>query len=310
MPTIANAHKFRYDDRANVLAAEKMGKTSYGVDGMDTFGGVGGFSDMIATASMGRTVKFGNDGLAMRDSVGGYKGASDVYNFKSTAGLAEMGFTRDQYDNNPEALAQRRVAAEGAFITIAKEQGVTPAELQQSLSTMDLAGTADMIDKYSSARGVGFAQGARELGELSASQRYVGASGYENARGVVGEQGMIFADTNKHLNEAAKFEMSYQLAHSLGLTKDRNEYQGMYDLHKQHHGEDSLTLSDQGAVSLANGRMKEMGYATRFKAGDRIRMDFDGQGNILSAFAMRGAGRDTRDITTEMNGFESSYLNV
>ena len=289
MPTIANAHKFRYDDRTNVLTAERMGKTSYGIDGMNAFGGVDGFSEMIAAGSMGRTVKFGNDGLAMRDSAGGYKGASDIYNFKSTAGLAEMGLTRDQYDSNPEALAQRRVAAEGAFISVAKERGMTPAELQQSVSTMDLASTADLIDKYSSHRGIPFAQGARELGEISASQRYVGAGAYENARGVVGEQGLIFTDTNKHLNEAAKFEMSYQLAHSLGLAKEREDFQGMYDLHKQHHGEDALTLSDQGAVNTANRRMKDMGYATRFKAGDRIRIDFDGEGNVVSAFAVAGS---------------------
>jgi conjugal transfer mating pair stabilization protein TraG len=38
--TMANAHKFSYADRANVATAERMGKTGYGVTGMDTFGGV------------------------------------------------------------------------------------------------------------------------------------------------------------------------------------------------------------------------------------------------------------------------------
>jgi hypothetical protein len=148
---------------------------------------------------MGRIVKFGNDGLAMKNSDGGYKGATDLYNFKSTAGLQEMALTRGQYGNDPEALAQRKVAAEGAFIEMAKEKGMTPAELQRSITTMDLAGTADLIDKYSSIRGIGFAQGARDLGELSGSQRYVGASSFENTRDVIGEGGVIFADTNKHL---------------------------------------------------------------------------------------------------------------
>jgi hypothetical protein len=308
--TMANAHKFGYTDRANVSAAEKMGKTGYGVAGMDTFGGVEGLSDMITAGNMARTVRFGNEGLAMRDGDGGYKGATDLYNFKSTAGLREMALTRDQYGNDPEVLAQRKVAAEGAFISMAKEKGMTPAELQGSMTTMDLAATADFIDKYSSARGVGFAQGARELGELSGSQRYVGASSFERARGVIGEGGMIFTDTNKHLNEAAKFEMSYQLAHSLGLTKDRSDYQGIYTLHKQHHGEDSLTLNDSGAVSLLNKRMKDVGYSTRFKAGDRIRVNFDEQGNVVSAFATRGASKESSDITSEMKGYQSNYLNV
>jgi hypothetical protein len=308
--TMANAHKFSFADRANVSSAERMGKTGYGVTGMDTFGGVEGFSETIAAGSMGRTVRFGNEGLAMRDGEGGYKGATDLYNFKSTAGLNEMALTRDQYGNDPEALAQRKVAAEGAFIEMAKEKGMTPSELQSSMTTMDLAAAADFIDKYSSARGIGFSQGARELGELSGSQRYVGASSFENARGVMGEGGMIFTDTNKHLNEAAKFEMSYQLAHGLGLTNDRSDFQGMYDLHKQHHGEDSLTLSDSGALSVLNKRMKGMGYSTQFKAGDQIRVNFDDQGNVVSAFATRGASRESSDITSEMRGYQSNYLNV
>ena len=77
-----------------------------------------------------------------------------------------------------------------------------------------------------------------------------------------------------------------------------------------HHGEDSLTLSNPGAVSLLNQRMKDMGYSTRFKAGDRIRVNFDEQGNIESAFAVRGASRESSDITSEIKGYESNYLNV
>ncbi|WP_028895574.1 conjugal transfer protein TraG N-terminal domain-containing protein [Syntrophorhabdus aromaticivorans] len=308
--TMANAHKFSYTDRANASSAERMGKTGYGVAGMDTFGGVEGFSEMIAAGAMGRTIRFGNEGQAMRDSDGGYKGASDLYNFKSTAGLREMGLTRDQYENDPAALAQRKVAAEGAFISMAKEKGMTPAELQRSMTTMDLASTADFVDKYATNRGTGFIQGARELGELSGSQRYVGARSFENARSVVGEDGLIFTDTNKHLNEAAKFEMSYQLAHSLGMAKDRSDFQGMYALHKQHHGEDSLTLSDSGAVRLLNTRMRDMGYSTRFKAGDRIKLNFDDGGNVVSAFAVKGASREISDITSEMKGYQSNYLSV
>jgi hypothetical protein len=56
--------------------------------------------------------------------------------------------------------------------------------------------------------------------------------------------------------------------------------------------------------------MKDMGYSTRFKAGDRIRANFDEQGNIESAFAVRGASRERSDITSEIKGYESNYLNV
>lgn len=84
----------------------------------------------------------------------------------------------------------------------------------------------------------------------------------------------------------------------------------MYNLHKQHHGEDSLTLSNHGEVSLLNQRMKDMGYSTRFKGGDRIRVNFDEQGNVVSAFAVRGASRESSDITSEIRGYQSTYLNV
>ena len=84
----------------------------------------------------------------------------------------------------------------------------------------------------------------------------------------------------------------------------------MYDYHKMHQGEDSLTLSNPGGVSALNQRMKDMGYSTHFKAGDRIRMNFDEQGNLVSAFAVRGASRESSDITSEIKGYESNYLNV
>ena len=56
--------------------------------------------------------------------------------------------------------------------------------------------------------------------------------------------------------------------------------------------------------------MKDMGYSTHFKTGDRIRANFDEQGNIESAFAVRGASRESSDITSEIKGYESNYLNV
>ena len=133
---------------------------------------------------------------------------------------------------------------------------------------------------------------------------------YDKARGVTGEEGQIRTRTNENLNEAAKFAVLSKFAQGLGIAKDDNDFKGMYDLHKQHHGEDSLTLSNPGAVSLLNQRMKDMGYSTRFKAGDRIRVNFDEQGNIESAFAVRGASRESSDITSEIKGYESNYLNV
>ena len=55
--------------------------------------------------------------------------------------------------------------------------------------------------------------------------------------------------------------------------------------------------------------MKDMGYSTRFKAGDRIRMNFDEQGNLVSAFAVRGASRQVDDVTQVMKGYQGAYMN-
>jgi hypothetical protein len=186
-----------------------------------------------------------------------------------------------------------------------------PEDLALTLATKDVVANADTIMKYAQARGgISPHQAAGELGEIAASQNYVNAQSYDKARGVTGEEGQIRTRTNENLNEAAKFAVFSKFAQGLGLAKDDNDFKSMYDYHKMHHGEDSLTLSNQGAVNVLNQRMKDMGYSTRFGGGDRIRMNFDEQGNVVSAFAVRGASRESSDITSEIKGYESNYLNV
>jgi len=307
VPTMANAGKFGFAERTAGATAQKFGGTQAQVEMVDHFGGIDGASQVYANATMARNIGFGAKGDGMRKF--GFNKAYDANSFMSLSGLYEAGNMQSMYKDNPEALANRRTAAEAAFVTQAEGRGMRPDQLQSAISTMDIASTADFIDKYSKSQGVSFQEGASRLGEVLASQKFVGAQSYENARDVVSEQGMINTKTNEHLNEAAKFEMTYQLAHSLGLADNRQDFLGMYNHHKMHHGEDTLTLANQGAVDKLNAHMHAMGYNTSFKAGDRIRMGFDQQGRIQSAYATRGASRDYKDITNEMQGYHSQYLN-
>ena len=308
-PVMANAHSFSYQQRTSARTAETMGKTIGGLSALDTFGGIDGAAEVYGAAAMGRTIKFGAAGEAMRNGEGGYNGAHDRALFSSKAGEIEKGNIQAMYGNDAQANADRKVAAEGALVGMAHEKGMSPAELQTTISTMDLRATTDFIEKYSDKRGISFREGANELGELAASQKFVGAESYRNARTVIEEDGFVFTRTSENLNEAAKFDMMYQMAHSIGLAKNKEDYLGIYRADKMHHGEETLTLTDAAGVKTLNQRMNDMGYATRFQVGDRIRFNFDEHGNVLSAYGSKGAGRDVKDLTSEMKGYHSQYLN-
>ncbi len=307
---MANAHKFSFMDRSASHTMDKYAKTKASRDMMGTFGGVEGASDLKAAGAVGRDISFGSRGAAMRDGQGGYQGAYSRNSFIAHTSEMEKGNLQNIYGNNSKEYADRKTASEETFAGMARENGMSPAAMQTAFSTMDYGSTMQFVDKYANNRGIGFQEAARELGEISGSQKYVGAAGYGNARGVVGEEGVAFTASNKHLNEAAKFDMTYQLAHGLGLTQNRQDFGGMYKHHQMHHGEEGLTLTNQGAVDRINQRMGSMGYSTQFQTGDRIRMNFDQDGNVLSAHATRGASRDSQDITKELKGYHSQYLNL
>ena len=88
--------------------------------------------------------------------------------------------------------------------------------------------------------------------------------------------------------------MLSKLAQNIGIAQNDNDFKGMYEYHQMHHGEESLTLTNQGAVDRLNQQMKDLGYRTHFQKGDRISMNFDQNGNIISAHATgERAGRWT-----------------
>ena len=215
------------------------------------------------------------------------------------------------FNNDPGALAATKLAPHQALVDTAKAQGMTPAQLAGAIATRDVATNADTIMKYAHARGgISPYQAAGELGEIAASQNYVNAESYDKARGITGEEGQIRTRTSENLNEAAKFAVLSNLAQNIGVAKDNNDFKGMYDYNKMHHGEESLTLTNQGAVDKLNQRMKDMGYKNvHFQKGDRIGMDFDPNGNVISAHATRGASRQVEDVTSAMKGHQGQYVN-
>ena len=306
--TIANAAKFRYSDRVNAGMAQKFGTTESGMELVDTFGGVGGAAGVYRQMNTGKAVRFGAGGAAAENM--GLPAAYSANTFGAGAQLGEASNLQTMFGSDFQSLANTRTAPQQAFNETAAARGMKPEDLALTLATKDVVANADTIMKYAQARGgISPHQAAGELGEIMASQNYVNAASYDKARGVTGEEGQIRTRTNENLNEAAKFAVFSKFAQGLGLAKDDNDFKAMYDYHKMHHGEDSLTLSNQGAVSVLNQRMKDMGYSTRFKTGDRIRMTFDEQGNLVSAFAVRGASRQVDDVTSVMNGYQGAYMN-
>lgn len=306
--TIANAAKYRYPERVDAAAAQKFGTTESGMELVDAFG-AGGASSIYRQMNTGKAVRFGAGGAAAENM--GLPSAYSANTFGASAQLDEASNLQTMFGGNAQSLANTRTAPRQAFNDTAAARGMKPEELALTLAAKDVVANADTIMKYAQARGgISPHQAAGELGEIIGSQNYVGASSYDKARGVTGEEGQIRTRANENLNEAAKFAVLSKFAQGLGLAKDDNDFKAMYDYHKMHHGEDSLTLNNPGAVGVLNQRMKDMGYSTRFKAGDRIRMNFDERGSLVSAFAVRGASRESSDITSEIKGYESIYLNV
>ncbi len=307
--TIANAAKYRYSDRVNAGMAQKFGTTESGMELVDTFGGAGGAAGVYRQMNTGKAVRFGAGGAAAENM--GLPAAYSANTFGAGAQLGEASNLQTMFGNDAQSLANTRTAPQQAFNDTAAARGMKPEDLALTLATKDVVANADTIMKYAQARGgISPHQAAGELGEIAASQNYVNAASYDKARGVTGEVGQIRTRTNENLNEAAKFAVFSKFAQGLGIVKDDNDFKDMYDYQKMHHGEESLTLTNQGAVDTLNQRMKDMGYKNvHFQKGDRINMNFDQNGSIISAHATRGASRQVDDVTNVMKGYQGAYLN-
>ena len=309
-PTIANSAKFRYQDRVEGDIAEKFGATGARMRAVQSFGGVDGAAQRYEDAGMGKVIRFSGAGAYSRTH-GGDAWAAEASRFGAGTQLEESSNLQSTFEGNAHSLADVKTAPIQALAKAAADRRMTSAQLAGAFATKDVVANADTIMKYAQARGgISPHQAAGELGEIAASQNYVNAASYDKARGVTGEEGQIRTKTNENLNEAAKFAVLSNLAQGLGIAKDSNDFKGMYDYQKMHHGEESLTLTNQGAVDTLNQRMKDMGYKNvHFQKGDRISMNFDQSGSVISAHATRGASRQVDDVTNVMKGYQGAYLN-
>ena len=138
MPTIANAHKFRYDDRANVLTAKEVGRDGSGDRGHGQLRRRAGAAELYGRSEVGRQVSFGARGQAMENV-----GLTSSYN--TLTGGAEAGIDKTQkelslFGGNPERFADAQVSqVRGA---IAGAGGV-----ENYITNLEMAGQADQAGK-------------------------------------------------------------------------------------------------------------------------------------------------------------------
>ncbi len=138
MPTIANAHKFRYDDRTNVLTAKKWGATEAGMEIMSSFDGVVGSAEMYGRSEVGRQVSFSARGQAMENI-----GLGSSYN--TLTGGAEAGIDKTQkelalFGGNPERFADAQVSQVRGAI-------VGAGGFENYIRNLEMAGQADQAGK-------------------------------------------------------------------------------------------------------------------------------------------------------------------
>lgn len=214
----------------------------------------------------------------------------------SGAGLGSM----DRAYNAGLVSSQRSAKDAEVFQQVAARFGGVEA-FQQMMSTMNYKQAGDFISEYARLAGKNLWEAVNDISFFMGQQKAVQTAGYENASLTVGADGLMRTETNKFLNEAAKFEMISQFAIAAGLAKDKDDFLGMYKTHLLHHAEESWTLDEQAAKFL-NEQMRAQHKSTRFHAGDRVTMAMDEHGRITLAVGKGGASSEVLDITKAVYG--------
>jgi hypothetical protein len=161
-----------------------------------------------------------------------------------------------------------------------------------------------ILSQHADERGVGIFEAAEELGGWEGDKHLRGAHAYGTTLDTIGPEQITHAQANEILNEAARFEQTYQFAESLGYAGTRDDYQGMYKGHLSHHAQETWTLQDQAAVGRLNEQMEAQGLKTRFFTGDRVGMARMEDGRITLAKGRAGATREEIDLTSLHVGTE------
>ena len=190
VPTIANANKFRYQDRVEGDMAETFGATRTRMRAVQSLGGVDGAAQAYEDKGMGSMIKFGAAAAYARTH-GGDAWAISASQFAAGAQLEESARLQGTFGGNAGELAAVRTAPMEALTRTAADMHMTPGELAGAFATRDVMTNARAVMKYAHYRNIGFQQAAGEMGELAGSQNFVNTASYKNARDVTGEAGQI-----------------------------------------------------------------------------------------------------------------------
>jgi hypothetical protein len=167
-----------------------------------------------------------------------------------------------------------------------------------------------ILSQHADERGVGIFDAAEELGGWEGDKHLRGAQAYGTALDTIGPEQITHSQANKILNEAARFEQTYQFAESLGYAGNRDDFQGMYKGHLSHHAQETWTLQDKATVDRLNEHMEAQGLKTRFSTGDRVGMARTEDGSISLAKGRAGATREEIDMTKLVEGQEKRVVDL
>lgn len=177
----------------------------------------------------------------------------------------------------------------------------------RSLADKNYAQASSVIGSYAQSRGISFGQGAQEVGRIMGDREAVGAEAFKNVQSTVSRDGQVQTETNKGLNEAAKFNQAYEFASAAGYAGSKDDFQGMYNAHSAHHGQESWTL-DGARAGWLNNQAEAQGSSVRFASGDRVSMARTPDGNISLAKGESGMSRDSLNISQSRSGNDISNV--
>lgn len=186
----------------------------------------------------------------------------------------------------------KRITDAQVFEETAKQFGGV-ARLQKLISSKNYGALGTAISDFASKMNLSLQEAADRMGTIigqkeSISNQAFATAGYDNVR---------HAEINKSLNEAAKFEMTYQFAKKFFGAKNREDFEAQYRAHLAHHGQETYSLTTAGARML-NEEAIQRGWSVRFNEGDRVTVAMDPETQKLSlAKGERGARSESYDFS-------------
>ncbi len=229
--------------------------------------------------------------------------AAGGMNPASSVGLARGGYSLDNVLGASTTEQTRKITDAQRFKTAADGYGGVAA-FAGALATKNYAQAAQVIDSYAKDKGVSFDQASSEIGKVLGDREALGGEAFGLVQGTVGRKEQLFAEANKGLSGAARFEQTYQFAKSAGYAGSREDFKGIYEAHEASESQVAWTL-DQKRADWLNQKMEAQGLAARFQAGERVTMARTEDGAITLATGEGGASNEALDVSRlTKGGFE------